>query len=96
MGAAAQLHRPAHRVAGALAHGDDADFIAVFLAEQRARAYANGVVAAQEARHHRAVLQHHVVRNVLDAPDSSSAYRLRMRKVEAQTIGCNQRAFCAT
>ncbi len=38
MGAAAQLDRPAHRIAAALAHRDDAHFIAVFLAEQRARA----------------------------------------------------------
>ena len=38
MGAAAKLDRPSHGVAAALAHGDDAHLVAVFLAEQRARA----------------------------------------------------------
>src|SRR6266851_8674392 len=37
VGAAAQLDRPAERIAG-VAHGDDADFLAVFLPEQRPRA----------------------------------------------------------
>ena len=36
--AAAQLHRPAHRVTATLAHGHDPHLFAILLAEQRAGA----------------------------------------------------------
>ena len=36
MRAAAQFDRPAHGIAATLPHGDDPNFVAVFLAEQRA------------------------------------------------------------
>ena len=71
MGAAAQLDRPAERIlavlAGALAHRDDADLVAIFLAEQRAGAGLARLVHAHQARGDLVVLQHHVVGDVLDA-----------------------------
>ena len=66
----------------ALAHGDDADLVAVFLAEQRARAGSARIVERHQARRHRRVLQHEVVGDVLDAarvPPPSSAWDARSR-----------------
>src|SRR5208282_6637844 len=61
MRAAAQFDRPAHRVAAALPHGDDAHLIAIFFAEQCTRARGDGIVAAQQPGNHRRILQHDVV-----------------------------------
>ena len=70
------------RVAAALAHRDDAHLVAVFLAEQRARAGRDGVVDRHQPRGHRRVLQHDVVGDVLDPLDllgASSAWDARSR-----------------
>ena len=93
MGAAAQLDRPAERVAAALAHRDDAHLVAVFLAEQRARAGGARIVERHQPRGHRRILQHEVVGDVLDLLDLLRRHRLRMREVEAQPVGRDQRAL---
>ena len=49
-----------------LAHRDDADLIAIFLAEQRHRAGGNRIVHRHEPRHHGAVLQDHRVGEVFN------------------------------
>ena len=96
MGAAAQFHRPAKRVlavlAGLPAHRHHADLVAVFLAEQRARAGFAGVVDAHQPRRDLVILQHHVVGDILDAGEFFRRDRLRMHEVEAQAIGRDQRA----
>ena len=51
----------------ALAHRDHAHLVAVFLAEQRARAGGDRVVDRHQPRRHRRILQHDVVGDVLDA-----------------------------
>ena len=97
MRAAAQLDRPAERIAAAavriLAHRHDAHLVAVFLAEQRARAGGARVVERHQPRRHRRVLQHIVVGDVLDPLDLLGRHRLRMREVEAQPVGRDQRAL---
>ncbi len=96
MGAAAELDRPAERVGAALARGpahrDDADLVAIFLAEQRARAGLAGFVHAHDAGRDLVVLQHHVVGDVLDAGKLFRRDRLRMHEVEAQPIRRDHRA----
>ncbi len=72
MGAAAQFDRPAaKRVLAVLArgpaHGDDADLVAVFLAEQRARAGIAGIVERHQAGRDLVIFQHHLIGDVLDA-----------------------------
>ena len=93
MRAAAQFDRPAHGVAATLAHGDDAHLVAVFLAEQRARARGDGVVDGHQPRGDRRILQHDVVGDILDPLDLAGAHRLGMREVEAQAVGRDQRAL---
>ena len=51
------------------------------------------VVAAQQARDHRRVLQHDVVGDILDPLDFLGRHRLGMGEVEAQPVGRDQRAF---
>ncbi|MHC2377647.1 hypothetical protein ACVIHA_002022 [Bradyrhizobium liaoningense] len=96
MGAAAELDRPAERVGAAFARGpahrDDADFVAVFLAEQRACTGLAGLVHAHDPRGDLVVLQHHVVGDVLDAGELLRGDRLRMHEVEAQAVGRDHRA----
>ena len=95
MGAAAQFDRPAERVAallaGALAHRDHADLVAVFLAEQRARAGFAGVIHRHQPRGDLVILQHHIVGDVLDAGEFFRRDRLRMHEVEAQPVRRDQR-----
>ena len=71
MGAAAQFDRPAERVLPLLArlpaHRDHADLVAVFFAEQRARAGFAGVIHRHQPRGDFVVFQHHLVGDVLDA-----------------------------
>ena len=50
-----------------LAHRDHADLVAVFLAEQRARAGLAGVVDRHQPRGDLVILQHDVVGDILDA-----------------------------
>ena len=77
----------------ALAHGDHAHLVAVFLAEQRARAGGAGIVERHQPRGHRRILQHDVVGDVFDALDLGQRNRLGMREVEAQPVGRHQRAL---
>src|SRR6202790_5884893 len=93
MRTAAQLDRPAHRVAAALPHGDDPDLVAVFLAEQSARAGSDGVVAAEKARNDRCILQHEIVGDIFDALYFLAAHGFGVRKIEAQAVGRDQRAL---
>ncbi len=75
-----------------LAHRDHADLVAVFFAEQRARAGVAGVVHRHQPRRHLVVLQHHLVGDVLDAGEFFGRDRLRMHEVEAQPVRRHQRA----
>ena len=94
MGAAAQLDRPAQRIAAALTHRHNADLVAVFFAEQGARAGLPCIIERHHSRRHRRVLQHEFVGDIFDARDLFvRSHRLRMRKIETQTVGRHQRAF---
>jgi hypothetical protein len=65
MGAAAELHRPAERVAAlrprATAHRYHAHLVAIFFAEQRTGAGFAGIVHRHQAGGDFVILQHHVV-----------------------------------
>ena len=94
MRAAAQFDRPAERVAAEpFAHRDHAHFVAVFFAEQRARAGGARIIERHQARRHRGILQHEIVGDVLDLLDLLRRHRLGMREVETQTVGRDQRAL---
>ncbi len=95
MGAAAELDRKGARsdVDRRMAHGDDAHFIAVFLAEQRARAGANGLVLPHQPRLDRRIVLHHRIGDLLDGGDLFLAQGLWMGEVEAQPVGRDERAF---
>ena len=93
MRAAEQLDRPAERIAAAVTHRDHAHLVAVFLAEQRARAGAAGILERHQPRGHRRVLQHDVIGDVLDPLQLLSRHRLRVREIEAQPVGHHQRAL---
>ena len=93
MRAAAQLDRPAKRVAGPLAHGDHAHLVAVFFAEQRARAGGPRVVERHQPRGDGRILQHDVVGDVFHALELGRGHRLGVREVEAQPVGRDQRAL---
>jgi len=94
--AAAQFDRPAERVAGAFTHGDDAYLVAVFFAEQRARAGRTGVVERHQPRGHGRVLEDDVIGDVLDPLEFLGRDRLGMREVEAQPVGRHQRPLLRT
>jgi hypothetical protein len=94
MRAAAKLDRVGHVVCReVLAHGEHADFLAVFLAEQRFRARLNRFVRRHEARGDVGVLAHHRVHFVFDARKLIRRHRLGMTEVETQTIGRDQRTL---
>ena len=77
-----------------VAHRHDAHLVAVFLAEQRARAGLLGVVERHQPRLDRRVLQHDVVGDVLDLRSiSCGGDRLGVDEVEAQAVGRDQRAL---
>ena len=90
MGAAAQFHRPAERVAAVLArrlaHRNHADLFAVFFAEQSARASLTGLLHPHQPCRDFIIFQHHVVGDILDAAHFVRRDRLRMHEVEAQPI----------
>ena len=92
MRAAAKLDRE-RLVAVGLAHGHDAHLVAVFLAEQRARAGFDGLLDAHELGDDRLVLQKDPVGDILDARELLVADGLRMAEVEAQAIGRDERAL---
>ena len=96
MGAAAQLDGIS--VAGALAlgvdaHADDAHLIAIFLAEQRQRAFGDGLVGRHEMGLDRRVLHDHGVDQILDPPDLVMGHRLLVREIESEPPGLDQRAL---
>ena len=86
MSSPAQLQRidglvgPAFRLC---AHGDDPHLIAVFLAEQRHRAFLDGVIHRHEPRRHLIILQHGRIRQVFDSVHLGIADRLRMSEIES-------------
>ena len=77
----------------ALAHRHHAHLVAVFLAEQRARAGRDGVVDRHQPRGDGRILQHDVVGDVLDLFQFLRRDRLGMREVETQPVGRDQRAL---
>ena len=77
----------------AFAHRHHAHLVAVFLAEQRARAGRTRVVERHQPRGHRRILQHDLVGDVLDLLDLVRRHRLGMREVEPQPVGRDQRAL---
>ena len=99
MRAAAELDRPAERVATLLrifAHGDDAHLVAVFLAEQRAGAGGAGIVERHQPRGDGRVLQHDVVGDVLDRSISDAVIGLGCEKSKRSRSGATSEPFCAT
>ncbi len=76
-----------------LAHRHDADFIAVFLAEQRHRAFGDRIVDAHQAGRDGCVLQDDDIGHLLDLSQLFRRHRLRMRDVETQALGRHQRAL---
>ena len=96
MGAAAELDREGAVRARAVerrAHRDDADLVAVLLAEEGAGAGLDRLVDGHELRHDRLVLQEHRVGDVLDLSDLVVGDRLRVAEVEAQAVGRDERAL---
>src|SRR6185436_9208521 len=93
MCAAAKLDRPAHAIAACLSHRDNTHLIAILLAEKCPRTGRCCVVYSHQFRHNGRVLQNNAIRNVFDLRDIAIIDRLRMRKVEAQTIRRNQGSF---
>ena len=84
--AAAQLHAEAR-------HADDADLVAVFLAEQRHRAGRDGLLGRHvDVRLHRRVPVDLLVDDALDAIELVARDRLEVHEVEAQAIGRDERA----
>ncbi len=97
MRAAAQLDRPAERVADALTHRDDAHLVAVFLAEQRARAGGPRVVERHQPRRHRRVLQHDSRwRCPRPARSPRAVIGLGCEKSKRSRSGATSEPFCAT
>ena len=76
-----------------VAHGDDADLVAVFLAEQRAGAGRDGVVHRHQPRGDGGILQHDIVGDVLDTLKLFAADRLGVGDVEAQPFRRHQRTL---
>ena len=96
MGAAAELDgigMAAFPARLALAHGDDADLVAIFLAEQRQRALGDGLVGAHQMGLDHGILKDDVVGEVLDGAKLGLGHRPGMRKVESEAPGLDQRAL---
>ena len=80
-----------------LAHRDDAHLVAVFLAEQRARAGRARIVERHQPRRHRRVLQHDVVGDVLDAARAPRrVIGFGCEKSKRSRSGATSEPFCAT
>ena len=92
MGAAAQLDRVGLAVL-ALAHRDDADLVAVLLAEQRHGPGADRVVARHDPHRGLVVAAQEVVHLGLDRADLLGRHRAGLAEVEAQPVGGDQRAL---
>ena len=76
----------------ALAHGDDTDFVAVLLAEQRPGAGILGLVRGHDSGHDRVVLADIAVGLGLDRGNFLRRHGLLMSEVEAQPIRRHQAA----
>ena len=95
--AAAQFDRPRLVLPGAvglrLAHRHDADFIAVFFAEERHRTRLDRIVVGHQPGLDRGVLGNDRVGDRLDRFELLRVDRLRVREVEAQPIGRDERTL---
>ena len=96
MGPAAELHRPSQSVGArqiGFTHGDDANFVAVFLTEQRPGSRLHRLVGCHYVRGDLGVAQHLRVGEILDLGDLLLVHRLGMREVEPKAIGGDQRTL---
>src|SRR5262249_53359607 len=97
MRAAAKLNREMPRRAGLalplLTHGDNAHLVTVFFAEERERARRHRLVGRHEARRDGTVLADAGVHLAVDDVEVLGRKRTRMAEVEAEPIGCDQRAL---
>jgi hypothetical protein len=93
MRAAAQLDRPAERVAGAVAHRTTRTSSPYFSPNSARAPDDAAVVERHQARGDARILQHVVVRQILDLLQLLGRDRLGMREVEAQAVGRDQRAL---
>src|SRR5580704_14265581 len=93
MGAAAQLDREGLLVAVLGAHRDNADLLAVFLAEQRERTLGDGAFRRQQPGAHFGVGTDAGVDLGLDRGDVRGAQRPGMTEIEAQPVRRDQRAL---
>ena len=91
VGAAAQLDRI--MLIDIAAHAEDADFVAIFFAEQRQRAGGNGVVGGHQPGADNLVGADLGVHVGLDLGDLGRAQGLGVRKIEAQAVGRDQAAL---
>ncbi len=92
MRTAAELNREL-LVAIKAAHADDANFIAVFLAEQRTCACFLGVIHRHHACDNRRIGGHFRTHIFDDLCHLFRANRIGLAEIEAQAVGFNQRAF---
>ncbi len=93
MGATAELDRIGARFAIAGAHRDDAHLLAVFLAEQRERAFRNRLVGAQQPGAHAGIGADLGVDLGFDRDDVLWGQRPRMAEIETEPVGRDQRAL---
>src|SRR5947209_17860297 len=75
------------------AHRDDAHFVAIFFAEQSARARFDCFVDRHEARLDRRVFQNMRVGEIFDGGELIIADRLRMGEIESEAVGRDKRAL---
>ena len=98
MRAAAELDREmlvtrAGDLLGIVAHRDDAHLVAVFLAEEGERALLHRALGSHEARRHLGVLADAGINLMLDRGDILRRQRARIGEIEAQPVGCDERAL---
>ena len=77
----------------AAAHGDDANLVAIFFAEQGAGAGLDRLIDVHQARGDGGVFQDHAIGDLLDLRQFLVRDGFGMGEIEAQTIGRDQRAF---
>ena len=94
MRAAAQFDRKSARPGCRGApHRDDADFIAIFLAEQRAGASGDRLLLRHQARLDRRVALHDLIAKPLDLGQFFLGHRLGMGEIEPQAVRRDQGAL---
>ena len=79
-----------------MAHRHDADFVAIFLAEQCACAGSDRLFDGHQARGDRRILEDGAIGDILDPREFLGRDRLWMREIEAQPVGATSEPFCAT